>query len=751
MSSMKLRALSPWKKIKVNSLFDNNPEFEGFGGIEVLENYDLSTQVEDDVPIKDDTVKLKTKRTRKALTSPGTDEEAADTKKSRKENVTKKKKSSTMSQKKEEGESIATGETEKNENNGRVEMYEKYVGVTELREDNLTKKKSNSMLKKKKEKARELVKSNDDETVEMDSQEESLIKRKPNLMLKKRKEAEELEKSGDDETVEIPDMDGWKGLFVPTQVLRSLADLGFKSPTLIQALALPAAIRDRQDILGAAETGSGKTLAFGIPLIYKIMKMKADSDDQGMKERVYALVLTPTRELCVQVRDHLLKAAYYTDISVVAVFGGMSAQKQVRLLKSRPEIVVATPGRLWDIMNDEEVGSYLSTVVKAPLLVLDEADKMVEKGHFEELTKILTLMKGDEESSRRRQCFVFSATLTYVHLPPERIARQKKKKKKRKRYQISKESKLDELIDTVGILKKPKIIDLTEKTQTASKLVESSIFCTQSDKDLYLYYFLKRHPGRTLIFTNSIDCIRRLLSVFSLVKQTLLPLHASMHQKQRLKNLERFTASETGVLIATDVAARGLDIPNIQHVIHYQVPRTAESYVHRSGRTARALKDGLSVMFVDEKDVTSYKKILKSLEKDDSVSQFPVDQTDLRIFRPIISLAQRIDSTQHRSDKVKREDDWFVKMAKEADLGYSDEDSGSDMEKEEQRRKKQKDQRKLEAMKSELAGMLTKGSGQTTSYRGKYPTVSGKLDLPKTIAGKKDTQAITLVSRKRRP
>ncbi|KAF6023855.1 hypothetical protein EB796_017835 [Bugula neritina] len=347
-------------------------------------------------------------------------------------------------------------------------------------------------------------------------------------------------------------MEAWKDLFVPLPVLKSLHELNFLTPTLIQGLTLPSAIRDRLDILGAAET-------------------------------------------------------------VVSIFGGLSSQKQVRLLKSRPEIVVATPGRLWDIMNgEEEIEEFLSTIVECPLLVIDEADKMVEK---------------------------------------------------------------DELIETVGILKRPKVIDVTVKSQTASSLVESCIFCTQSEKDLYLYYFLKNHEGRTLIFTNSIDCIRRLLSVFSLLKKTLLPLHASMHQKQRLKNLERFTQSETGILLATDVAARGLDIPNVQHVIHYQVPRTAESYVHRSGRTARALKDGLSVVFVDEKDIQGYKKILKSLHKDDALSPFPVVQEDLKQLKPIVSLAQRIDTTTHRTEKARRHDDWFVKMAKDADLDISDGES----------------------------------------------------------------------------
>ena len=158
--------------------------------------------------------------------------------------------------------------------------------------------------------------------------------------------------------------------------------------------------------------------------------------------------------------------------------------------------------------------------------------------------------------------------------------------------------KLKQLMSLVGVKDRPKIVDLTRKVGTAETLTESKIDCSTSEKDFYLYYFLQQHPGRTIVFCNSIDCVRRLVNLFGLLCTDPLGLHAQMHQKQRLKNLERFTANNEGFLIATDVAARGLDIPNVEHVVHYQVPRTSESYVHRSGRTARAKKEGLSVMLI---------------------------------------------------------------------------------------------------------------------------------------------------------
>lgn len=134
-------------------------------------------------------------------------------------------------------------------------------------------------------------------------------------------------------------------------------------------------------------------------------------------------------------------------------------------------------------------------------------------------------------------------------------------------------------------------------------------------KDYYLYYFIQRHPGRTIVFCNSIDCVRRLSTLFGLLDCNPMALHASMIQKQRLKNLERFTKDENGLLIATDVAARGLDIPRVQHVIHYQVPRTSENYVHRSGRTARANQDGITVMFMEPGEVKTYLKLCKTLDR----------------------------------------------------------------------------------------------------------------------------------------
>ncbi|KAF6129650.1 DEAD-box helicase 24 [Phyllostomus discolor] len=527
------------------------------------------------------------------------------------------------------------------------------------------------------------------------------------------------------------DVSAWKDLFVPKPVLRALSFLGFSAPTPIQALTLAPAIRDKLDILGAAETGSGKTLAFAIPMIHAVLQRQAkkpapplraavaapgdtgaeagppgeagaesaasggagealpgeagtkprappgkagaetraaapeqvlplrdddagegpssltrempaprqDEDRRGEldeerpgeleqesggeaaacrtrpKRPLLGLVLTPTRELAVQVKQHVDAVARFTGIKTAILVGGMSTQKQQRMLNRQPEIVVATPGRLWELVKEKH--PHLSDLRQLRCLVIDEADRMVEKGHFAELSQLLEML-SDSQYNPKRQTLVFSATLTLVHQAPARILHKKHTKK------IDKTAKLDLLVQKIGMRGRPKVIDLTRKEATVETLTETKIHCENDEKDLYLYYFLMQHPGRTLVFANSISCIKRLSGLLKVLDIMPLTLHACMHQKQRLRNLEQFAHLEDCVLLATDVAARGLDIPKVQHVIHYQVPRTSEIYVHRSGRTARAANEGLSLMLIGPEDMINFKKIYKTLKKDEDIPFFPV-------------------------------------------------------------------------------------------------------------------------------
>lgn len=207
---------------------------------------------------------------------------------------------------------------------------------------------------------------------------------------------------------------------------------------------------------------------------------------------------------------------------------------------------------------------------------MDETDRMVEKGHFQELQGILNTLNMDTQAKSKRQNFVFSATLAFTHEPPQRLKSANPKRKKKVAKKISPQEKLNDIMAMIGVREKAKIVDITSGKGTCETLTEMSITSTLSQKDYYLYYFFMKQPGRTIVFCNSINCVRRLVNLFFLLQCEPLALHSEMHQKQRLRSLERFSANEKGILIATDVAARGLDIVNIEHVIHYQVPRTAE-------------------------------------------------------------------------------------------------------------------------------------------------------------------------------
>ncbi|XP_066030068.1 ATP-dependent RNA helicase DDX24-like [Pocillopora verrucosa] len=317
-----------------------------------------------------------------------------------------------------------------------------------------------------------------------------------------------------------------------------------------------------------------------------------------LKKPLLALIMTPTRELVIQIKNHLKQAAKHTSLEIVAVVGGMAPQKQQRLLNKCPEIIVATPGRLWDLIS--EVRLRACRLEHLRYLVIDEADRMVEQGHFQELSSILELIQRKRQWTSISIGASISFSLLFLKLMVFMT--------------ITNEEGFVSLMDKVGLQKNScKIIDVTNKRGTVETLTEAKISCVIEEKDLYLHYFLSRYPGRTLVFSKTVDCVRRLGSLSRILDFNPWVLHASMQQRQRLKNLDRFKQSASGLLLATDVAARGLDIPAVEHVIHYQVPKDLDLYIHRSGRTARASREGLSVVLVGPEEMGSYKKIMKAL------------------------------------------------------------------------------------------------------------------------------------------
>ncbi|MCL4132740.1 UNVERIFIED_CONTAM: hypothetical protein GTU68_019844, partial [Idotea baltica] len=242
-----------------------------------------------------------------------------------------------------------------------------------------------------------------------------------------------------------------------------------------------------------------------------------------------------------QIKKHTDAVLTKTDIKTALVIGGLCSEKQERLLSAGPDIVIGTPGRLWEFV--QQGNPHLSQLPAIRFLAIDETDRMLEKGHFEELKQLLELVNSEKESKKRRQNFVFSATLTLTHEAPKRY------NSKKKITQITSDMKLDGLMSVVGVRARPKIVDITRKVGTAEGLSETKMFCDKDEKDTYLYYFLSSFPGRTLIFCNSINCVKRLSNLLAILQCKPQALHASKQQKQRLKSLERFTRDEVAVLL----------------------------------------------------------------------------------------------------------------------------------------------------------------------------------------------------------
>uniref|UniRef100_A0A5S6R501 RNA helicase n=1 Tax=Trichuris muris TaxID=70415 RepID=A0A5S6R501_TRIMR len=515
-----------------------------------------------------------------------------------------------------------------------------------------------------------------------------------------------VSKNDEDASAVGASMHEWIQLYVPDPILRALNDLKFHHPTAIQRACLPPAIRDGMDILGAAETGSGKTLAFAIPLVAGLL---------ATADRAFgpsALILTPTRELALQIGKHVTAIAKYTDIKVGLLVGGLSVQKQERLLKSGPDIVIATPGRIWTLVDDG--CEQLSNIKDVRYLVIDEIDRMVEKGHFEELSNMLYYLNSNASgSASRRQTLAFSATLTFVHPLPKRLLAKKTRP-------MTSDDKIDNLISLLGLRKRRQLVDLTAKSGLASTLTASCLFCSSLErKDVYVYYFLTKYPGRTLIFANSISCVRRLRSLLSKLNVKAFGLHAELDQKKRFSNLEKFERLNNSVLVASDVAARGLDIQNIDHVIHYQVPKTSEVYVHRSGRTARQSKQGLSLMLVDKQDMLSYRRICKTVNDGRDFSMFPVEKQDLRKYVSRVQAAIELEAIEHHLKSKKAKKSWFRNAAKEADLPWDDDDDDEnaterDLEVEEELK------RRISILQHQLQSQL-KGKPVDVAPKSKYP------------------------------
>lgn len=338
------------------------------------------------------------------------------------------------------------------------------------------------------------------------------------------------------------------GLSAP--MLASLRAAGYERPTPIQAQAVPLALKGR-DLMGLAQTGTGKTAAFTIPIIERLI---------GGPTRTRALILTPTRELCQQVEASIRKYSGGTGLDVISVYGGVGYDAQTTALRAGVDIVVATPGRLIDHLEKQHV-----VFDDLEVLVLDEADRMLDMGFAPQINRIVAQIHP------YRQTLLFSATM-----PPEVEALARK------------------------YLRKPQVVQVGRRSQAAAT-VRHFVYPVPKHKKMELLVHLLRETAAedsVLVFTRTKHGADRVVRHLADAGYAADALHADKTQAQREQALARFKAGETKLLVATDIAQRGLDISGITHVINFDVPQQAEDYVHRIGRTGRAAKEGDAFTFM---------------------------------------------------------------------------------------------------------------------------------------------------------
>jgi ATP-dependent RNA helicase RhlE len=335
------------------------------------------------------------------------------------------------------------------------------------------------------------------------------------------------------------------GLGIAPGILNVLAKLNFTVPTPIQVQAIPIAIEGK-DLMGIAQTGTGKTLAFGVPVIQSVLK------DNGL-----GLIIAPTRELAQQIDETLVKVGHSLGIKTALLIGGEPIYKQTRALSRMPNIIIGTPGRIIDHMKHKNVDFK-----KVRVLVLDEADRMLDMGFAPQLRQILVTLP------RERQTMLFSATM------PESI---------------------------VGIartyLKLPITVEMARSGTAAKDVTQRVFFISQEDKPRLLEKILQEYKGSVLVFSRTKFAAKKIAMMARNFGHSAVEIHSNRSLSQRREAMEGFKKGKYRVMVATDIAARGIDVNNIELVINYDLPENAEDYVHRIGRTGRAGAHGEAISF----------------------------------------------------------------------------------------------------------------------------------------------------------
>ncbi|MBI3312966.1 MAG: DEAD/DEAH box helicase [Candidatus Omnitrophica bacterium] len=353
------------------------------------------------------------------------------------------------------------------------------------------------------------------------------------------------------------------GLGIAPKLIEILDRLKFKHPTPIQHKAIPAALEGK-DIIGIAQTGTGKTLAFGIPIVQRLSIKKGK-----------ALILVPTRELAVQVNDTFQKLIPSYGMKAAVLIGGAPMHSQIHVLRKNPSIIVATPGRLLDHLEQRTV--MLGDV---NVLVLDEADRMLDMGFEPQVRRILRSIP------KERQTFFFSATM------PQPI-----------------------LAMASQHMKLPVCVEIARSGTTPERVTQELFIVSRERKEELLKKILHQYHGSVLLFTRTRVGAKRISGALRNMGQVAAQIHADRTLAQRREALEGFKTGKYRILVATDIAARGIDVTGIEVVINYDLPEDAENYIHRIGRTARAGHEGRAISFATPDQAEEVKKIERLLRK----------------------------------------------------------------------------------------------------------------------------------------
>lgn len=356
------------------------------------------------------------------------------------------------------------------------------------------------------------------------------------------------------------------------QIVSGLHRMNITEPTEIQSQTIPVALNGK-DILGSAQTGTGKTFAFGLPLLQKLMTEDHDSS---------ALIVTPTRELAAQVHKSLKDLlGRRSSIDTALLIGGDSIPKQIRQLSKRPQLIVGTPGRINDHLSNNKL-----KLGNAKYLVLDETDRMLDMGFSVQIEEIAKRMP------EKRQTLLFSATLPkgIVHLAQK-------------------------------YLNAPERIAVGQVSDPAANVTQEVMFVKDSDKTTELMYQLNKRKGTIIVFVKTKSKTEVLVKQLKEQGHEAMAMHGDLQHKKRERVLRDYRRKEFRILVATDIAARGLDVPHIEHVISYDLPQLAEDYIHRIGRTARAGASGESVSFVSPADRVKFRNIQKLLHPEATAAE----------------------------------------------------------------------------------------------------------------------------------